>query len=449
MKINFPISFSFYKCNLKLFFSFILYSICIFIIFFYIYTISFTEKFKEIIDIFQITGNITGVITGKLNDKDNIELDLNKNLTNFEFNDEKEYNIKGIFKGTEYINEEESYDIKNGSVNAIIYNNNSSTKIFGLISFLIKNNGFIGKFKKEYKDNYYNKDEFSKFRGEKYILKDIDFYSFSFVVNRIIYNLIINFGQILTIFFVFCQFKSKKKKGAETKDITNNDDESSVTAYNYHFRFIYNDNSHLFKLSKLDIIFLILILISTIPIPFAELYLSQYTLVPTYESFFIYIMIIIVIIFIQKEKLYKHQKLSIFATILLGIPEIIINTMICFKKEEDDNEDSGDDEYIEESFEEDGEEEYEEEDYYGYWETAFFNQTKVLDFSIYPNETFEENIFIPDDTVDKHPSKIILWLLIKIYLAAHFVFTILFKRRLMEHYFFSPLKVSYLFGFFN
>ena len=444
-----PIGFSFYKCNLRLLISTIVYIICVCVIFLEVFMASFVKDVKIIKNIFKISGNITGIINGKLNGTQDIVIKLNESI---DFNG-YETKITGDLEGKGCLNETESYNIKSASINAIIFNNNFTTELFGLISFLNNNTGFMGKIIKEYNESYNNEnDNILLFKGEKYNLEDDTSYTFSFAANRIIYNIIANFGQILTIFFKFFQFKSNKKKvkDNENSDLENND-EDSLSIVNNSYRFIYNDHSDILKLSKMDIILLLILLIFSIPLPFAEYYLSIYTFVPLYESFFAYLLIIFAIIYIQKEKLYKHQKLSIFLTILIGIPELINNIFIL-------NDDGGDDTYFYEDeggtssenqtdIETNESESYEDDDYYGYGEEYEFNQSNVFEYSIYTDETFEPIDSFTDD--ENKVKKNFLILISKIYLAVHFIFSILFKSRLMEHYFFSPLKVCYLFGFFN
>ena len=454
MKKKIPISFSFYKCNLKLFISFILYLICTLAIFMIIHIIIFNETGDEITEIYPIEGNITGIITGKYNDVNEIEIKSNENLPHFNFNEKKEFNIKGNLAGNGDFNGDDFFDnntaLNNALLNSIIFNNNSISKIFGLITFTNNNKGFFGKIKKEYSENYNNTDEVIKFKGNKYDLNYSETYHYSFVINRIIYNIIINFGQILTIFFKFCQFTSKKAINNEDISVDNNDDDSSIIS-NSNYKFIYNDNSELFKLSKKDIIFLVILLICSIPVPFAEYYLTSYTQVPYYESVYILVMIVIVIIFIHKEKLYKHQKLAVFVAILLGIPEIIINTNFWnknydIKKQDEEGEntipDSVSGEWIEDN----------DPIIYEYY--TYFKPEKIFDCLIFANnETYKSNnieqALAPDEYSLSQAGANILFILIKIYLAAYLVFSLLFKRRLMEHYYFSPLKVCYLFGFFN
>ena len=463
MKIKIPISFSFYKCGLNLFISFILYLICTLIIFIFIYTIIFTNNNENILGDVSLIGNITGIIRGKIDETQDIVISSDENLPFINFNEKKEFSIKGSITGNNYINKSENYELNEVNLNAIISNNNLTTKIFGLISYYNNNKGIYGSIKKEYINNYNNTNEILTFYGKKYDLDKSDDYKYSFVVNRIIYNIIINFGQFLTIFFKLCQFKSKKKIENEVnndENKVNETDEDSIVMSNSNFHFIYNDNSHLFKLSKMDIIFLVVLLIFSIPLPFAEYILSTYTLVPTYESVYIYIMIIVVIIFINKEKIYNHQKLSIIMTILIGIPEIFINSFwwnkICYPPSEgNDYEDEGGNEQGEGEVEE---EEMEEEEESLFSETCsmheVFNPNIIFDFFLFSNESCTEKFINEaiqpiEEVRFNQLTANILFILIKIYLASHLVFSLLFKRRLMEHYFFSPLKVCYLFGFFN
>ena len=158
-----PIGFSFYKCNLRLIISTIVYIICVCVIFVEVFMASFVKDVKIIKNIFKISGNITGIINGKLNGTQDIVIKLNESI---DFNG-YETKITGDLEGKGCLNETESYNIKSASINAIIFNNNFTTELFGLISFLNNNTGFMGKIIKEYNESYNNEnDNALLFKGE-------------------------------------------------------------------------------------------------------------------------------------------------------------------------------------------------------------------------------------------------------------------------------------------